>query len=84
MLTNGDSIRFTASEIEEAKKLGLDLSGVKTRADLVQAEIDLIDVLAEERFDLLEKPKQAVYAGGAAVRRESLAAELRRLRKTEE
>ena len=60
MLTCDDAIRFAASEIEEAKKLGLDLDGVKTRADLVQAEIDLINMLAIERFDLLEKIARGV------------------------
>jgi len=60
VLTCDDAIRFAASEIEEAKKLGLDLDGVKTRADLVQAEIDLINMLAIERFDLLEKIARGV------------------------
>jgi hypothetical protein len=45
MLTCDDFIRFTDAEIEEAKKIGLDLSGVKTRTDFVQAEIDLINAL---------------------------------------
>jgi hypothetical protein len=55
MLQCGRSVRFTAEEIEEGRKCGLDLRGVKTDADLARAEIELISTLAEERPALLER-----------------------------
>ncbi len=55
MIRCGQSIRFTAGEIEEGRKCGLDLRGVKTDADLAKAEIELISTLASERPALLEK-----------------------------
>jgi hypothetical protein len=55
MLRTAASIRFTATEIQSAAAHGIDLSWVKTREDWVQANIDLIETLAAERFDLLEK-----------------------------
>lgn len=55
MLKSGTSIRFTLGEIEAAARCGMDLSWVKCREDWVQANIDLIEILAAERFDLLER-----------------------------
>lgn len=55
MIECGQQIRFTADEIEEGRKCGLDLRRVKTLADLAEAEIALFSVLAEERPALLEK-----------------------------
>ncbi len=55
MIQSGHDIRFTAEEIEDGRKCGLDLQRVKTTADLAAAEIELICALAEERPALLYK-----------------------------
>lgn len=60
MLRSNDQIRFTASEIDQARRLGIDLTGVKTMADYSDAVIRLITSLEDERPDLLEKIAQAM------------------------
>lgn len=59
MLQSNDQIRFTTSEIEEARRLGIHLTGVKTRADYSNAVIRLITTLEHERPLLLEKITRA-------------------------
>ena len=60
MLRSDDQIRFTAGEIEEARRLGIDLAGVKTKADYSDAVIRLITTLGHERPELLEKIARAL------------------------
>lgn len=55
MLQLGEHIRFTPAEIDEAHRLGIDLTGVRTQADYSIAVIRLIEVLEKERPDLLER-----------------------------
>ena len=60
MLQSNEQLRFTPAEIEQARELGIDLAGVKTKADYSNAVIDLITTLGHERPDLLEKIAQAL------------------------
>ena len=55
MLRAGDSLRFTAAEIEEFRSLGIDFDGVRTQADVEAALSQWTRVLDEERPALLEK-----------------------------
>ncbi len=55
MLRTGDSLRFTAAEVEEFRSLGIDFDGVRTQADVEAALATWTNVLGEERPDLLEK-----------------------------
>lgn len=55
MLRAGDSLRFTAAEIEEFRSLGIDFDGVRTQADVEAALARWTHVLGEERPDMLEK-----------------------------
>lgn len=55
MLRAGDSLRFTAAEIEEFRAIGLDVDGVRTQADLEAALDWWANVLGDERPALLEK-----------------------------
>ena len=45
MLRSNEQIRFTASEIDQARRLGIDLAGVNTMADYSDAVIRLITTL---------------------------------------
>jgi hypothetical protein len=60
MLRSDDHIRFTACEVEEARRLGIDLTGVKTMDDYSDAVITLITTLEHERPELLEKIARAL------------------------
>jgi hypothetical protein len=60
MLRFEKKIRFTAAEIQEARKLGLDLAGVKSEAEYSNAVIELITTLEHERPALLEKIAKAL------------------------
>ncbi len=55
MLRAGHSLRFTPAEIDEFRKLGIDLDGTRTQDELGQALAEWAGVLAEERPDLLNK-----------------------------
>ena len=55
MLRSGKRIRFTRSEVDEFRRIGVDLTGVKTEADLEAVFTFLANTLADERPDLLEK-----------------------------
>ncbi len=55
MLKSKEQLRFTSSEIAEARRLGIDLARVKTKAEYSNAVIELITTLAHERPDLLER-----------------------------
>ena len=60
MLRSDGQIRFTSGEIEAARGLGIDLTGVKTVDDYSVAVIRLITTLEHERPDLLEKIARAI------------------------
>lgn len=76
MLRAGRSLRFTPTEIEEFRRLGLDVDGARTQDDLDQALARWAGTLAEERPELLDKIASAlVQAKGA-----SLPARLTRVR----
>lgn len=60
MLQSNDQLRFTPAEVEQARGLGIDLAGVKTKADYSNAVIEMITTLEHERPDLLEKIAKAL------------------------
>ncbi len=60
MLQSGNQVRFTETEIEQARELGIDLSDVKTIAAYSNAIIDLMMTLEDERPALLEKIAKAL------------------------
>ena len=62
MLKFKDQVRFTASEIEQCRQIGIDLAGVKTNVDYSNAVIELITTLERERPELLEKIFRAIAA----------------------
>jgi iron uptake system EfeUOB component EfeO/EfeM len=62
MLKFKDQVRFTASEIEQCRQIGIDLVGVKTNVDYSNAVIELITTLERERPELLEKIFRAIAA----------------------
>jgi hypothetical protein len=62
MLQFNDQVRFTASEIEQARQIGIDLTKVKTMTDYSDAMLDFITTLERERPELLEKIARAVAA----------------------
>lgn len=55
MLKLGKQIRFTEAEVEEARKLGIDLTDVKSEAEFSAAVVCLVQTLAKDRPDLLER-----------------------------
>ena len=55
MIRAGDAVRFTRGEVDEFRRVGLDLTGVKRRNDIKQEVSRWAHTLADERFDLLEK-----------------------------
>lgn len=55
MLRSGNSLRFTAREVEQHQGLGVDLTGVNTPDDFANALVPWIDALCEVRPDLLDK-----------------------------
>ena len=60
MLQSNEQLRFTPAEIEQARRLGIDLAGVKTKADYSNAVIEMITTLEHERPSLLEKIAKAL------------------------
>ena len=68
MLRAGHSLRFTPAEIEDFRKLGLDIDGARTQDDLDQALAQWAGTLAEERPELLDKIASAMAeAKGASL-----------------
>ncbi len=55
MLRAGESLRFTAAEIEDFRAIGIDFDGARTQADLEAALAEWTRTLGDERPDLLEK-----------------------------
>ena len=59
MVRSGTSARFTPTEVEEFRQIGLDLSKVRHQ-DVEQEVSRWANTLADERFDLLEKIASAM------------------------
>lgn len=76
MLRAGHSLRFTPTEIEELRRVGLDVDGTRTQDDLDQALAQWAGTLAEERPQLLDKIASALAQAKGA----SLPARLTRVR----
>jgi hypothetical protein len=55
MIRSGNSTRFTANEVDEFREVGLDMSNVKDQNDIEHELSRWAYILADERFDLLEK-----------------------------
>jgi len=55
MIRLGNSARFTPHEVDEFRQVGLDMGSVKHQKDIEQELSRWAHVLADERFDLLEK-----------------------------
>lgn len=62
MMRSGRSIRFTATEIEELRALGIDISGAKSSADFAAALEPWLHALAEVRPELFDKIAREVTA----------------------
>ncbi len=54
MIRSGNSVRFTPSQVEEFRQIGLDLGDVKGQDDIEQEVSRWAHALADERFELLE------------------------------
>ena len=76
MLRAGHSLRFTPTEIEELRRVGIDVDGARTQDDLDQALVRWAGTLAEDRPELLEKIASAMAQAKGA----SLPARLTRVR----
>lgn len=76
MFRAGHSLRFTPSEIEKLRRVGLDVDGARTQDDLDQALARWAGTLAEERPQLLDKIASAMAEAKGA----SLPARLTRVR----
>ena len=55
MIRLGTSVRFSLREIDEFRQVGLDMGRVKDQQDIEQELSQWVRILADERFDLLEK-----------------------------
>jgi len=55
MIQSGNQIRFSAAEIEEGNSLGLDLSSVRTSAELSAQLVGWIEAMSVLRFEVVEK-----------------------------
>jgi hypothetical protein len=55
MIRLGNSARFTPHEIDEFRQFGLDMGNAKNQKDIEQELNRWAHILADERFDLLEK-----------------------------
>jgi hypothetical protein len=55
MIRLGNSARFTPHEVDDFRQVGLDMANVKHQRDIEQELSRWALILADERFDLLEK-----------------------------
>jgi len=55
MIRLGNSTRFTRHEVDEFRQVGLDMGNVNHQEDIEQELSRWAHILADERFDLLEK-----------------------------
>jgi hypothetical protein len=60
MIRSGTSARFTPTEVEEFRQIGLDLSDVRHQNDIEQEVSRWAYTVADERFALLEKIASAM------------------------
>jgi hypothetical protein len=60
MIRLGNSARFTSHEVDEFRKVGLDVGNVMHQKDIEQEVSRWAHTLADERFDLLEKIASAM------------------------
>ena len=60
MIRSGKLVRFTPSEVEEFRQIGLDLGDVRHQNDIEQEVSRWAHTLADERFELLEKIASAM------------------------
>ena len=60
MIRSGNSTRFTPTEVEEFRQVGLNLGRVKSLSDIEQEVSRWAHTLADERFELLEKIASAM------------------------
>jgi hypothetical protein len=60
MIRSGNWARFTPTEVEEFRQVGLDLGAIKCPNDIEQEVSRWVHTLADERFDLLEKIASAM------------------------
>lgn len=60
MIRSSTLARFTPTEVEEFRQIGLDLSKVRHQDDIEQEVSRWANTLADERFDLLEKIASAM------------------------
>ena len=55
MIRSGNSARFTPTEVEEFRQVGLDMGSVTHQKDIEQEVSRWVHTLAHERFDLLQR-----------------------------
>ena len=55
MIRSGNAARFTPTEVEEFRQIGLDLGDVRHQNDIEQEVSRWAHTIADERFELLEK-----------------------------
>jgi hypothetical protein len=60
MIRSGRAARFTPTEVESFRQVGLDLGDAKCQADIEQEVSRWAHTLADERFALLEKIASAM------------------------
>jgi len=60
MIRSGNSARFTPTEVEEFRQIGLDLGDVRHQKDIEREVSRWAHTLADERFALLEKIASAM------------------------
>ncbi|PND33825.1 hypothetical protein C1I89_06055 [Achromobacter pulmonis] len=60
MLRAGLSLRFTPTEVDELRRIGIDVGGARTQDALDQALARWAGTLAEERPDLLDRIAEAL------------------------
>lgn len=60
MIRSGNAARFTPTEVEEFRQIGLDLGDVECQNDIEQEVSRWAHTLADERFELLEKIASAM------------------------
>lgn len=60
MIRSGELVPFTPSEVEEFRRVGLDLGDVECQNDIEQEVRRWAHTLADERFELLEKIASAM------------------------
>ena len=63
MIRSGTSARFTPTEVEEFRQIGLDFGKVRHQDDIEREVSRWANTLADERFELLEKIASAMAEG---------------------